>query len=159
MPFDATTSDYLKTKPAVQYGRDNPPPTMAEAIRMAVADVEAQERLGIEYIWTECDVCTAGAVCRRVGLPATSWFAWDRQDYGSGWKPILNALSALTMPPQEFKDDPFLAPPGLLSAFEIWPGGFSGDPSFDWTTEGYSANPTAFKRDMLALADRLEAEG
>ncbi len=153
MPFDGKVSDYFETKPAPVYDRDNPPPTMAEAIRMAVADVEAQDRLGIQYEWIDCEVCTAGAVCRRLGADEPG--EWNQ--FGSKWEGVLETLSTLTSGWREtcfrsvFFDDP------------VWgtrwrQAGFGRVPDIEFTITRYETNPAAFKRDMLALADRLEAE-
>lgn len=145
MPFDGKVSDYFETKPAPVYDRDNPPPTMAEAIRMAVADVEAQERAGVEYQWSDCLRCTAGAVCRRIGLSDD----WNYFKESSAWGVILRALSGLTIPAGRS---------GLRGAWQEWPSGFSRKQTDDVHITPFHENPTAFKRDMLALADRLEAE-
>jgi hypothetical protein len=165
MPFDGKVSDYFETKPAPVYDRDNPPPTMAEAIRMAVADVEAQERAGVQYFWGACNRCTAGAVVRRVspdwnkdapGLPReyAVWMHAPTQ-VPPDWRSILRALSELTAPTSIYIGDDHNA---LKYAFRYWPQGFAVEPTFSWSTPGYSIDPAAFKRDMLALADRLEAE-
>ncbi len=76
MPFDTTNFDYTKVTPV--YDRDNPPKRMSEAIRMAVADVEAQDAAGVEYDYFDCMRCTAGAVCRRIGVKWTE----------SGWSNV-----------------------------------------------------------------------
>jgi hypothetical protein len=48
---------------------------------------------------------------------------------------------------------------GLTAAFHAWPGGFRVLPRGNDRITEYNKNPAAFKRDMLELADRLEAEG
>lgn len=152
MPFDGKPSDYTKLAPPApqEFTRDNPPTRMSDAIVMAVADVEAQERAGVEYDWGECERCTAGAVCRRIGLTKNDWGLRVR----GPWASPLIALSHLTM---SVRPDSELG--SLDQAFQVWPEGFSDQPDFDWRTSGYTADPIAFKRDMLALADRLRAEG
>ena len=155
MAFDGKVSDCTKVAPV--YDRDNPPTRMSEAIRMAVADVEAQERSGVEYDWDMCEVCTAGAVCRRADLGF--WHVLTpASKVPESWQSVLDALSILTAP-NEYDPDDIQGKPGLLSAWGMWPKGFADDPAFEWSTPGYTADPVAFKRDMLALADRLEAEG
>lgn len=153
MPFDGKVSDYFETKPVPVYDRDNPPPTMAEAIRMAVADVEAQERLGIQYDWMECERCTAGAVCRRLGAEDRA----DWRQYGQTWEGVLDTLSLISM---EWTDHSLRA---VFCEDDHWSGywknaGFGRVPDITFTITPYKKDPAAFKRDMLALADRLEAE-
>jgi hypothetical protein len=149
MPFDGKVSDYFETKPAPVYDRDNPPPTMAEAIRMAVADVEAQERAGIQYEWRDCSRCTAGAVVRRMG--GDSW-----QDFGKRWEAVLDCLSLLCAAESVDMRGLF----GQSDCFGAqWRNArFGRVPKVSARITPYKTNPTAFKRDMLALADRLEAE-
>ena len=147
MPFDGKVSDYFETKPAPVYDRDNPPLTMSEAIRMAVADVEAQEQAGIQYDWMDCERCTAGAVVRRMNGAGVN-------DFGPTWNRVFSALSQLT--------EPFGLQAGcyLKTTSDAAPELFAhpywiGEPPLT----PYATDPAAFKRDMLALADRLEAEG
>ncbi|MEL6859280.1 MAG: hypothetical protein AAFO74_12910 [Pseudomonadota bacterium] len=147
MPFDQTNFDYTKVTPV--YDKDNPPKRMSEAIRMAVADVEAQEKLGIQYNWWNCSVCTAGAVVRRMHGDCTGSSDWGK--FGPQWAKVLQALSMLTCPtgPGEEQDTNFL---DFREAF--------GDvPFMTFTLTDYSVSPKKFKAEMLALADRLEAEG
>ena len=150
MPFDGKVSDYFETKPVPVYDRDNPPPTMAEAIRMAVADVEAQERAGVEYVWSDCSRCTAGAVVRRIG--GTHWHT-----FGKTWGGVLSCLSHLTVGhykttfEEEFGETKYFG--------SRWrAANFGRVPNVSFSLTRYDRDPAAFKRDMLALADRLEAE-
>ena len=155
MPFDGKVSDYFETKPAPVYDRDNPPPTMAEAIRMAVADVEEATARGYVWKWEDtfaerdgqCFVCTAGAVVQRL-------HQFDRKAhiymFASKWDRVLWALSDATLPGNPY---------AVSDAYGRWPAGFSRKPSFETKITAFNEDPTAFKRDMLALADRLEREG
>ena len=165
MPFDST--DYYRTEPAKVYDADNPPTRMSEAIRMAVADVEALLDRGFSYDWNQswfvlpkdrhllsghmrvCNTCTAGAIVARVTNYEKSVSGFS--GLGSpAWESLLHALSELTQPDRR---NP------IEMAFNQWPRGFSALPEFEaWITPA-SEDPTAFKRDMLNLADRLEAEG
>jgi hypothetical protein len=165
MPFDGKVSDYFETKPAPVYDRDSPPPTMAEAIRMAVADVEALLDRGFQYGWGHpwflpegkaqknhkaCVTCTAGAVVARMTnyKEAVSGLSYD--DVSVEWRQVLRALSDLTLPGSTT---------GVSDAYGYWPQGFTTKPprkSVGITPA--NKDPAAFKRDMLALADRLEAE-
>lgn len=145
MPFDTSNFDFTKVTPV--YDKDNPPERMSEAIRMAVADVEAQELLGIKYEWSDCQVCTAGAVCRRTGLDPE---AWDNLAMSGPWFDVLNALSEVSYH--------YTARP-VLDAYEKWPEGFSGKPSFEVEISNPDEDLKSFCEEMLALADRLEAEG
>lgn len=152
MPFDTTNFDYTKVTPI--YDKDNPPKRMSEAIRMAVADVEAQVRSGVDYDWLECDQCTAGAVCRRI---EPEWnnsgeHNWYFTTWNIGpWGPVLKALSYLTSPEEMHP---------LWEAWDEWPDGFNKEPChLDKSTFVFADDPIEWKADMLALADRLEAEG
>lgn len=141
MPFDSTNFDYTKVQPV--YDRDNPPKRMSEAIRMAVADVEAQDGAGIQYNYMNCAKCTAGSVMRRVGAndPA-DWYC-----FGHSWGKLMEALSHITMG-------------NLVDAYGKWPSGFSSRPEVTRVSVGdpdYGLEE--WSEDMLALADRLEAEG
>lgn len=142
MPFDST--DYLKTDlpPVREYGPDNPPTRMSEAIRMGVADVTAQEAAGIEYRYRDCAVCTAGAVMRRCGATDTDeWGLW-----GGDWHTVMCALSDATV--------------GRLGLAEtVWPQGFASEPPEHVEVTHPDINLAQWKLDMLALADCLEAEG
>lgn len=146
MPFDSTQFDYTKVQPV--YDKDNPPKRMSEAIRMAVADVEAQSASGVEYEWTNCGRCTAGMIVRRLrDIPEHEEFGaslWHQ--FGEGWSDVLDGLSVLT----GF---------GARQAFDRSPRLFAQRPLWDQTPEDFARNPKNFKTDMLALADRLEAEG
>lgn len=165
MPFDST--DYFRTEPAKVYDKDNPPTRMSEAIRMAVADVEALLDRGFDYNWSQswfvlptdrhllqdhqrtCTTCTAGAVVARITNYEKSVSGFS--SFGSPtWESLLRALSDLTQP---------LHPRPIRGAFECWPEGFGGSPEFETQITPASTDPAAFKRDMLNLADRLEAEG
>jgi hypothetical protein len=150
MPFDGKVSDYFETKPAPVYDRNNPPPTMAEAIRMAVADVEAQERAGIQYDWNDCARCTAGAVVRRIGLDPEAW-NWGKQK--GPWGGVLSCLSSVSIGWDDCELHFAVRNESRAAArfFDV--------PNLKFSLTPYSADPDAFKRDMLALADRLEAEG
>ena len=142
MPFDSTA--YLKTDlpPVREYGPDNPPTRMSEAIRMGVRDVSLQEAAGIEYAWGSCAVCTGGAVMRRCGARDTG--NWDQ--WGSNWACILRALSSASL--------------GALNlSYEYWPEGFASEPPERVEVASPSLDLAQWKLDMLALADRLEAEG
>lgn len=156
MPFDGKVSDYFETKPAPVYGKDNPPTRMSEAIRMAVADVEAATARGFVWKWDRytseengiCFVCTAGAVAQRLhNFDGNSHSGFITSDE---WWGIMRALSGLTFPRSKR---------AVEAAFEEWPEGFFGEPMFKARIVPFSEDPAAFKRDMLALADRLEAEG
>jgi hypothetical protein len=156
MPFDGKVSDYFETKPAPVYDRDNPPPTMAEAIRMAVADVEAQEAVGVQYEWADCARCTGGAVVRRMGgrPSGAAWF-----DFGDRWYGVLQCLSAVSLKWENasMRDSVFRKG---SDRDRLWAdAGFGVIPDIQISITPYETNPTAFKRDMLALADRLEGEG
>ena len=156
MPFDTTNFDYTKVTPV--YDKDNPPKRMSEAIRMAVADVEAAIAAGFKWDWTNvfdededtkvCSVCTAGAVVQRL-------FDYDRDaDHidmaGDHWESQLWALSELTAPRYNRN---------VFHAHREWPAGFAQKPVSHWEITPCNENPEQFKADMLALADRLEAEG
>jgi len=159
MPFDAT--NYLEVAPAKVYDKDNPPTRMSEAIRMAVADVEAQHRTGIQYEWFSCHVCIAGAVARRVNpdwvfeqdsdevLEETNWYDQPER-FDEAWMQVLHALSRITMPMSLVAPD---------RAFDYWPSGFAQRPTFDGPMFGYNEPHRKWCSSMLALADRLEAEG
>lgn len=154
--------------PAPVYDQDNPPTRMSEAIRMAVADVEALLDNGFTYDWYNswfivpsdkhlirlniraCATCTAGAVVARITGYAESVSGFSGLGHSGAWPHILSALSELTQPDSTCQLD---------GAFRQWRQGFSAAPKFSVTITEASKNPTAFKRDMLALADRLEAEG
>lgn len=154
MPFDGKVSDYTKVAPV--FDRDNPPTRMSDAIRMAVADVTRAEAVGLEInmAWcfedtdeetrTLCTVCAAGAVmvCSLGSAGDSAVGTW-----GSDWSDILISISAIA-----YHHD-------LLMAYGSWPEGFSVRPDFSWSGTSYKTNPIAFKRDMLALADRLQGEG
>ena len=157
MAFDEL--NYLNTLPASQigapkrvYDRDNPPPSLSEAIRMAVLDIEAQDAAGIAYEWMRCERCTAGAVCRAKGMHDLS--AWD--EFGDRWFSILQILSDLTDPTNE----------GTLGEGvrqEYWiSAGFGKFPqALEFSGLYYSGCPSdfpEFKKSMLAFADQLEAE-
>ena len=144
MPFDGKPSDYTKVAPpAPVFTRDNPPTRMSDAIVMAVADVEAQERAGVEYRFMNCAVCTAGAVMRRMGNRAPS--QWDA--FGPDWNRVLQALSDITL--------------GEVGwAKREWPEGFSSETAEEAIKVAHpETRPKQWRRDMLALADRLRAEG
>jgi len=149
MAFDST--DYFRAEPAKVYDKDNPPARMSEAIRMAVADVEAQERAGIEYDWFDCATCTAGAVVRHLGGKR-----WD--DFGPKWEALFECLSFISMSWGGYSLDGDIF---SGNEREFWDdAGFGQVPKNVLVTmTPYGANPAAFKRDMLNLADRLEAEG
>ena len=163
MAFDST--DYFRTEPAKVYDKDNPPTRMSEAIRMAVADVEALLDHGFTYDWghadfiphgseydhlggdKRCTTCTAGAVIARMTNyeKYKTWFA-----FGDAWQSVFGGLSALTQPDRIGS---------LNEAFEEWPSGFAAAPTFGALITPANTDRHAFKRDMLNLADRLEAEG
>lgn len=150
MPFDASTSDYFETKPAPVYDAANPPSTMAEAIRMAVADVEAQEAAGVEYSWTDCTRCTAGAVVRALG--GTNWLS-----FGERWTGVFGVLSVISI--GWSRTDLRWIMDESRSHIRDWKAAkFGPVPNVSLNITPYYENPTAFKRDMLALADRLERE-
>lgn len=159
MPFDAT--DYtVVTEPKV-YGPDNPPKRMSKAIRMAVADVEALLDRGDRYDWfcwhyfdqddtcvdveDRCATCTAGAIAARLSEYKTACM----EDFGFEWAMIGGALSKLTRP----------SGADFAEISGQWPAGFSKCTDIDVCIPQANHDPAAFKRDMLALADRLEAEG
>lgn len=162
MPFDATNFDYTKVTP--QFTKDNPPKRMSEAIRMAVADVEALLARGFGYEWTTpnlfavtikhpdgaCVTCTAGAVAARMyGYDQDNWLLW--QQFGEEWDSILNSLSELTHAASTEK---------LSEARQYWPEGFGSEIGSDFDLP--DLNEKGFdnwSKALLALADRLEAEG
>lgn len=156
MAFDST--DYFRTEPAKVYDKDNPPARMSEAIRMAVADVDAQEAAGIEYEWADCTRCTAGAVVRQLG--GDSWFC-----FGPKWNGIFGVLSTITMGWAEWEGQTIQSLFGFdcdrQSRLEDWAASEFSMPeaSVHLVITPYYQDPAAFKRDMLNLADRLEAEG
>ena len=163
MPFDGKVSDYTKVAPPApqEFTRDNPPTRMSDAIRMAVADMEVIERtpgykIAFPVAWHEphgeyCRVCFAGCVmARTLGAKPNQSVWFDDPEIGGPdrkWMNIFQALDAIRS--------------GFVGVARVrWPDGFSGVlPAQNWTVTDYSADPIAFKRDMLALADRLQAEG
>lgn len=148
MPFDSTQFDYTKVQPV--YDRENPPKRMSEAIRMAVADVEAQERAGIEYDWWNCAICTAGAVVLRLcGRVSPDW-----DEFGREWYSVLESLSILTAQDSQNRGG------AALCAYTNSPSLFAVEPErTEEAIADFAESPEQFKTDMLALADRLEAEG
>ena len=162
MAFDGNPHDYTKVaSPPKVYDRDNPPKTMSEAIRMAVADVELMLSKGFGYEWTkpnlmvgvepmnECLACTAGAiVAREHNYDGTHTF-WVG-DMKSEWTRALNALSTLT---QSHNSE------GLYKAHRYWPNGFPITPSAKFKCPDLNeAGFPAWSESLLDLADRLEAE-
>ena len=159
MAFDAT--EYLTTDLPV-YDKDNPPERMSQAIRMAVQDVEAMLAAGHRYRWSSpsiahfrswhaftgvrsCAACTAGAVIYRLNEAQDNWEA-----FGPTWAHIFSALSSLTA--SGYRRN-------VAAAFQIWPTGFARRPKPIVHITPANEDFPAFKRDMLALADKLEAEG
>ena len=152
MPFDGKVSDYFETKPAPVYGPDHAPQTMWDAIRLGVRDLEATERtpgyvIDMDYahevLGGVCAVCFAGSVMART-LNADPrkdhyWHSFPR-----AWHKTFDLLDNLRNGQIWLSD---------FVAFGIY------HEDMDVTEERYETNPTAFKRDMLALADRLEREG
>lgn len=149
MPFDSTQFDYTKVQPV--YDKDNPPKRMSEAIRMAVADVEAQERAGIQYCWTDCKVCTAGAVVRSRNLEEKFAYQWE----DTAWGQVLGALSQLTEPVG--MSEGVTLKVVVRKYKELFAPDFNARDFARLTP--YTESPAKFSEDMLALADRLEAEG
>ena len=141
MPYDVTS--YLKTDLPPVYDKDNPPTRMSEAIRMAVADVQVQEAAGIEYAYRDCAYCTAGAVMRRCGAAHPQ--RWE--EFGPHWFHIMRALSSITVGDVD------------RAVFD-WPEGFSENTARKFARMTHPDDDLrGWMRDMLALADRLEAEG
>ncbi|MEM6900321.1 MAG: hypothetical protein AAF583_11170 [Pseudomonadota bacterium] len=156
MAFDG--SEYLKAKPAQVYDKDNPPKRMSEAIRMAVADMIAVEslpnyKIAFPVHWHApqrdgtCVVCLAGCVMSQtLKADASEHVWWDSERYSGKWPLIFQALNSVRQ--------------GYLPiAQRDWPQGFSREQQNFIGLTRYENDPAAFKRDMLALADRLEAEG
>ena len=151
MPFDGNPQDYTRVAPV--YDRDNPPTRMSEAIRMAVADVEAQERAGVEYDYENCARCTGGAVFRRMGARLDGEHT-ETEQFGPVWHAVFWFLSEISAgviydlisaaTPMAYAHRAGFSVPRCSVRVDVTP---------------YSHDPVAFKRDMLALADRLEAEG
>lgn len=123
------------------------------AIRQSIVDLEACEkdpRYVVDMaIWhgpladgSRCSVCDAGAVmAKRLGAP---FGRWRNPDYYPSHKRMLLAL------------DHFRA--GLVGVAFI--DCLQEEAPFTRVEiTDYSTNPAAFKRDMLALAERLEAHG
>ena len=163
MPFDGNPQDYTRVAPV--YDRDNPPTRMSEAIRMAVADLTAIEKTpGYEIdmsVWHAkedgaCHVCFAGSVmANTLHLPKEEvhvlW--WNAVDcFGPRWQSVFMALNCVRE--------------GLVElAHKCWAGDLIDQKDAPVNVGkrepvySYNEDPVAFKRDMLALADRLEAEG
>lgn len=154
MASDGSEKNYLEALPAPKvYDKDNPPKTMSEAIRMAVADIEVIEGLqGFEFelsVFHEpkgsdiCYVCAAGSVMARLN-------GYENEklktiSFGFEWYAILQALSEIAFSlPQE--------------AYKRWPQGFKSRPPIARFADP-NRNLQGFKREVLAYADRLEAEG
>ena len=149
MPFDGKVSDYLETKPAPVYDRDNAPQTMWDAIRLGVRDLEAIERTPgykIDMVWAHvpredaCYVCFAGAImAQTLGVDRAVYETFD--SFSSEWQRAFDLLDGLRS--------------GSIR-FHLFGDAREAQRIKHFTP--YETDPAAFKRDMLALADRLEAE-
>jgi hypothetical protein len=159
MAFDGRIADYTKVAPV--FDKENPPTRMSDAIRMAVADMEVIEQtpgyqIAFPVVWHEpygeyCRVCFAGCVMARTlgAKPNQSVWFDDREIGGPDrkWMGVFQALDAIRN-----------GSVGVARSW--WPEGFNGVlPVQNWPVADYTADPIGFKRDMLALADRLQAEG
>lgn len=152
MPFDSTQFDYTKVQPV--YDRDNPPKRMSEAIRMAVADLEAVEKLPQYRIdmgaWHEpapdglCEVCFAGAVMARTHKLPQHRYSSGFDIAGWDWNCVFDALNELRKG-------------GVASAAQSMGVKIPSFHKMDVTS--YDENPEQFKADMLRTASFLEAEG
>lgn len=158
MPFDSTQFDYTKVQPV--YDKDNPPKRMSEAIRMAVADlrkVEASPDHTVRMIYfhapkigdlEQCAVCFAGAVmAKRLGADPDDELYED--SFGGAWKKVFTFLDALRSGYMTGARDSWAT--GTMTQVDDRPN--------ELGITFYESDPLQFKADMLALADRLEAEG
>lgn len=158
MAFDGNVQDYTKVTPPAVYDNDNPPPTIGEAIRMAVADVRLLLDKGFKYDWMEADLCsifgrcatcTAGAVVARANDYSGATVSW-LEETDSDWNCTLNALSLLTQPGNY---------DSVADAQAYWPEGFPTNTRIkfacpDLNEVGFDAWSSA----LLDLADRFDAE-
>ncbi len=152
MPFDSTSFDYTKVAPT--YDKNNPPKRMSEAIRMALLDLEAAERLPKYRInmtaWHEpagdgvCEVCLAGSVMALTCQVSPNELHTGNLVAGLRWNRVFDALNQLRLGDVR------------CAAFYM---NVPKPSFFNATITDYGENPDQFKADMLALADRLEAEG
>ena len=168
MPFDGKAEDYINALsketmlspvrgPARVYDKDNPPPTFAEALRMAAKDMEAMFAQGIGYDWDEatlsiaigvgaCGPCTAGAVVLRLAGPEAGW-----RDMGEDWERTLNALSDATKPCEVEGAN------NLLVASYSWYQGFPKNTPDHFPIRNAAKDPDGAIDDMFACADMLDA--
>jgi len=159
MSLDGNVQDYTKVKaPQKVYDRDNPPTRMSEAIRMAVADLEAVEadpRYKVNMktyhnpVGQTCYVCFAGAVMSATLNADPEDYLVHTAEWGAKWQAVLYFLNEVRLGEVRAAKRAWLTGEDQTLARR-------GTPA-DVTL--YEDNPAAFKRDMLALADRLEAEG
>ena len=163
MPFDGNKADYVnalaqpKRGPARVYDQDNPPPTMAEALRMAAKDMEAMFAQGIGYNWDICTLrqarmegacgpCTAGAVILRMAGP--DHYCWD--SFIDQWVEVLMALSDISaISPNHSKIN-------IESARLKWPQGFPPNAPRHFPIRNAAEDPQGAIDDMFACADMLD---
>ncbi|MEO0449071.1 MAG: HNH endonuclease signature motif containing protein [Pseudomonadota bacterium] len=143
-----------------KYDKNNPPKRMSEAIRMAVADLCAAEasphyRVDMEewhVSWGKvCHVCFAGSVMsQRLEMP------FDRH-VRNDWCPVVPELNSWL---HVFQFLNCIRQGELETAKLAWLGERPGPIEYnDLEVTQYEDDSEQFKADMLALADRLEAEG
>ena len=169
MPFDGKAEDYINALsnetmlssvrgPARVYDKDNPPPTFAEALRMAAKDMEAMFARGIGYDWSMptladareagvCGPCTAGAVILRLSGPEE--VAWWR--FGYDWRNVFFALSRATDPEEVSCEN------NLWEARYQWPKGFPTNTPDFFPIRNAAKDPDGAIDDMFACADMLDA--
>lgn len=169
MPFDGKAEDYINALskegmpspvrgPARVYDKDNPPPTFAEALRMAAKDMEAMFAQGIGYNWDAltlpeareagvCGPCTAGAVILRLAGPEE--VDWHR--FGYDWSHVFFALSEATDPKEVSCEDK------LREARYQWPKGFPTNTPDFFPIRNAAKDPDGAIDDMFACADMLDA--
>lgn len=128
------------------------PGTASQALRMAVQDVQAMEAMGIEYVWSDCARCTAGAVCTRLKGERIASTESEWRAYGEEWAEVLVFLSHATVGVGEESTDMWFA--------TSWPTFWSPVPMFEFKLDSReSIGPVEWAKQMLTLANQFEEAG